>query len=61
MTRLEGEPRKFLFAAEKQILDRLLGNLQEFMRKQDHRYSKEAMTDVEASSWKRAVHFLVGE
>ena len=61
IAKLESEPRKFLFSAEKQILDRLTGNLQEFMRKQDHRYSKDAMTDAEASSWKQAVHFLVGE
>ena len=59
--KLQGDGGKFLFAAQKQILGRLLAQLNEFIRKHDHRYSKEAMTAAEASSWKRAVHFLVGE
>ena len=59
--KLQGDGGRFLFAAQKQILDRLLAHLHEFIRKQDHRYSKEATTEAEASSSKRAVHFLVGE
>ena len=59
--KLRGDRGKFLFAAQKQILDRLLAQLHELIRKQDHRFLKEAMSEAEASSWKRAVHFLVGE
>jgi hypothetical protein len=59
--KLEAERAQFLFTAQKQNLDRLLAEVHEFIRKQDHRYSMETMTEAEASSWKRAVQFFVGD
>ena len=59
--KVEGDGAEFLFVAQKQIVDRLLVQLHEFIRKQDHRYSKEATTEAEASSSKRTIQFLVGD
>jgi len=59
-TQLQGSRAKFFLSAERQILDRLLSELHEFVCKHDHRFSRQEFSAAEASSWKRAVHFFVG-
>jgi hypothetical protein len=51
---------KFFLPAQRQILERLLSQLNEFIRKHDYRFSGEEISAAEGSSWKRAVHFFVG-
>jgi hypothetical protein len=60
-SRVDGEKKRFLFEAERKILDRLDGQLSEFIRKHDYRYTKEKINQQEAASWQRAVRFTVGE
>jgi len=59
--KLQGDRKKFLLAAQKQVLDRRIAQLNEFIRKHDYRFSREKITEEEASSRRRAIHFLVGE
>ena len=50
-----------LLQVQAQALSRLSGNLKEYLRKHDYRYSHEPMPDSEAKSYLRAISLFVGE
>jgi len=60
-SRLDGDRAKFFRSAEHNILTKLEGHLNEFIRKHDYRFSNEKISQEEAASWQRAVRFTVGE
>ena len=51
----------FLLQVQEQALTRLSVNLKEYLRKHDYRYTHEAMSDAEATSYLRAIACFVGE
>jgi hypothetical protein len=53
------EGGRLLIAAHRQIIGRMLGELDEFQRKNDYRFSSEPMYE-EADSWQRAVELVNG-
>jgi len=46
---------------QEQALSRLSGNLKEYLRKHDYRYTHEPMSDAEATGYLRAIACFVGE
>ncbi len=59
--KINGDGPRFFFAAQKQILQRERAYLHDFIKKHDYKSSREVISEREGSSWKRAVHLLVGE
>ncbi len=49
-----------LMGAQREAWQRLMGELEEFIRKNDYRFAGEPMSEAEALSWTRAVDALVG-
>jgi len=49
-----------LMRTQRQAWARLLGELEEFIRKNDYRFADESMTSEEGTSWTRALDALVG-
>lgn len=63
-TRLSAEEQgsaDMLLGVQEQALARLSGNLKEYLRKHDYRYSHEPVSEAEATSYLRAIAFFVGE
>jgi hypothetical protein len=56
----EGSARSFFLSDHRGKLRTMLTNLAELIRKNDYRFAEEKMTQAEISSWKMAVHFVVG-
>jgi hypothetical protein len=50
-----------LLQVQEQALARLSGNLKEYLRKHDYRYSHEPMSEAEGNSYLRATALFVGE
>jgi hypothetical protein len=59
---LQGAERahKLLMRTQRQAWAQLMGELEEFIRKNDYRFSGESMTPDESTSWTRALDVLVG-
>ena len=55
-----GEASEFLAQSHERKLNRLMADLDEFIRKHDYRFAGETMTEAEAHSWQRAVRSIVG-
>jgi len=51
---------ELLMRTQRQAWARLLGELEEFIRKNDYRFADESMTSEEGTSWTRALDALVG-
>ncbi len=49
-----------LMRSQREAWQRLVGELEEFIRKNDYRFAGEPMSDAEALSWTRALDALVG-
>jgi len=60
-SKIDGERANFFREAQRTIIARLNGQLSEFIRRNDYRYSKEKINQQDATSWQRAVRFTVGE
>ena len=59
---LKGAERahELLMRTQRQAWAQLMGELEEFVRKNDYRFADESMTPEEATSWMRAIDALVG-
>jgi hypothetical protein len=45
---------------QRQAWQRLMGELEEFIRKNDYRFADEVMTPEEGTSWTRVLDVIVG-
>jgi uncharacterized protein DUF6062 len=52
--------QELLMSTQRQAWTQLMGELEEFIRKNDYRFVDEPMTPAEATSWTRALEALVG-
>jgi len=59
---LKGADRahELLTHTQRQAWAQLMGELEEFIRKNDYRFAEESMTSEEGTSWMRAIDALVG-
>ena len=57
---VQGEAYEFLISSHEKKLSRLIGNLDEFIRKHDYRFTSEKPTGAEAHSCQQAVRCIVG-
>lgn len=55
-----GKVYKLLIEAQRDAWSTLMGELDEFIRKNDYRFRHEPLTDAEADSWIRALDVIVG-
>jgi hypothetical protein len=49
-----------LIAVHRQAWQQIMGELEEFIRKNDYRFRDEAMTEEEGTSWSRVLDAIVG-
>jgi hypothetical protein len=56
-----GKASRPLLEAQRAAWQTLMGEMDEFIRKNDYRFRHEALTDAEADSWIRAIDALVGQ
>ncbi len=55
-----GKVSRLLLEAQRAAWQRLIGEVDEFIRKNDYRFRHEALTNQEADSWIRAIDTLIG-
>ncbi len=56
----EPEKKRYFISVEREKMELLYGNVDEFIRKQDYRFENEPITPDEADSWTRIVRVMVG-
>lgn len=55
-----GRRHDILIQVHRDAWQQLMGELEEFIRKNDYRFREEAMTGAEGTSWSRAIDVIVG-
>jgi Family of unknown function (DUF6062) len=60
-SRLNGDALKFILSEEGRKLSLLERRLSGLRRKNDYRFNDEQVTNEEANSWHRAMHFMAGD
>jgi hypothetical protein len=55
-----GRRHDSLIQVHREAWQQLMGELDEFIRKNDYRFRDEAMTDAEGTSWSRSIDVIVG-